>query len=478
MTDTRPVEMRETHSAIVLLLGDRAYKIKKPVDLGFLDFREESTRERMCRRELELNRRLAPDVYLDVITIAGSDGHSYEHGVLMRRMPDELRLSRLLERGVAVDGHLDALARLMANFHATALRGPQISAEGMAGGLRRRWSDNLRESEQYRGTLLVDPLHPRISELALDYVDGRVALLAERAEAGLVVDGHADLLAEDVYCLPDYPRVLDCIEFDDRLRWVDVLDDVAFLAMDLEHLGHRQLGEFFLHRYAEYSGVPDIPSLRHHYLAYRAYVRAKVLCIQAVQGREAAAAEADRFARLALRHLEAGEVRLILVGGAPGTGKTTLARGLSTALGATHVGTDTVRAPRPDRYSDTAKAETYRELLQRAGYALERGRTVVADATWGDPAMRELAAKTAAATHSRLIAVECSAPVEVAAARAQRRLDGDERDESEAGGEIARTLAARRAPWPEAIAIDTASTPDRALRQAVDAISGTKVLAG
>ena len=276
--------VRETHSAIVLLAGDRAYKIKKPVNLGFLDFRSEQVRRDVCRREVELNRRLAPDVYLDTISVAGSDGRTYEHGVLMRRMPEDLRLSTMVEQGLAVEAHLRSLAGLLARFHASADRGPQIAAEGTIVGLWHRWVHNLRETEVYRRTILAEDLHDRIRRFALRYVDGRAPLLAERAAAGLVVDGHGDLIAEDIFCLPDYPRVLDCLEFDDLLRWVDVLDDAAFLAMDLEHLGRPDLAQLFLRCYLESSGTPSVASLEHHYIAYRAFVRAKVACIQASQG--------------------------------------------------------------------------------------------------------------------------------------------------------------------------------------------------
>lgn len=466
-----PVELRETHTALVLLAGDRAYKIKKPVALGFLDFRDERARAAACRRELELNRRLAPDVYLDTFTVMGTQGERYAHGILMRRMPEDRRLSTLVEQGCPVQAELRAVARLVARFHAAAERGPHIVAEGTVVGLWRRWVNNLRETEAFRGAILAEVLHDRISHLALRYVDGRATLLAERAAAGLVVDGHGDLLADDVFCLPDYPRILDCIEFDDRLRYLDVLDDVAFLAMDLEARGRPDLAEYFLRSYLEFSGSPTTRSLEHHYIAYRAFVRAKVLCIQADQGRVVAGREANRYARLALRHLEAGEVTLTLVGGAPGTGKSTLARGLADRLGHALLSSDAVRNEMPDgkgRYTETARAATYAELLARARRALQRGESVVADATWGDPHLRNLAAELAAETESRLVCLECHAPADLAARRAQRRLDRGGSD-SEAGADVARQLAAQRPPWPEAIVVDTSASQDNSLSFALEA---------
>lgn len=470
----RTADVRETHSGVVLLVGDLAYKIKKPVDLGFLDFRTMAAREHACRRELELNRRLSPDVYLDVLDLVGTDGRVVEHAVLMRRMPEDLRLATMIERGDDVEDHLRALARLMAAFHERAERGTRIAAEGGPVGLRRRWTDNLREATGFRGAFLDEAVHDEISRLALGYLDGRGPLLTERAAAGRTVDGHGDLIAEDVFCLPDHPRVLDCLEFDDRLRWVDVLDDVAFLAMDLERLGHPELGERFLRWYDEFSGTPAPPSLRHHYVAYRAFVRAKVACIRAAQGRDASAAEAASLARLTLSHLRAGEVTLVLVAGAPGTGKTTLATALADRLGAVLLSTDAVRGELPgipvqDRYTDAAKEATYRELLARARLALEHGEPVVADATWGAVALRQAATDLAASTTSRLVRLECRLPRSIAAARAQRRLDA-RAAASEAGADVALRLATERDPWPEATGIDT-RTADEALAQAMAAVA-------
>jgi len=468
--------IHETHSGVVVLAGAHAYKIKKAVDLGFLDFRTEAVRAAACRREVELNRRLAPDVYEDLATVTGSEGQVLEHVVVMRRMPDDLRLSTLIADGADVSGHLHALARLMADFHAKADRGPAISREGTATGLRRRWSNNLDETEQFRGSVLDPRVHDQIRSLALRYVDGRGPLLSERAESGLVVDGHGDLIAQDIFCLPDYPRVLDCLEFDDLLRWVDVLDDVCFLAMDLERLGRRDLALTFLGWYEQFSSIPTVPTLTDHYIAYRAFVRAKVACIRAAQGDALSRTEADDLARLALAHLLAGEVRLVVVGGAPGTGKSTLAAALADRLGFSLLSSDRVRqdlAFTPaQRYTPASRQATYRELFARARLLLEHGESVLLDATFTDLHSRELAEHVAIGTESRLVRLECQAPPDLAAARAQRRHDAGGAT-SEADADIARVLARGREPWPQAVPIETAPAFDVAIRRAEQAIAAS-----
>jgi aminoglycoside phosphotransferase family enzyme/predicted kinase len=464
--DLPGARLHETHSGIVLLIGDLAYKLKKPADLGFLDFRTPEARWLACRRELDLNRRLAPDVYLDVSTFTRTGLTAAEPVLVMRRMPDDRRLSTLIADGADVDDDVRAIARRMAAFHSTAERGLTTAAAAGPEGLRRRWSDNLSQAQPYAGTVLDPAVLTRIRHAALRFVDGRTPLLTERANAGFAVDGHGDLITDDIFCLADGPRVLDCLEFDDALRRVDVLDDMAFLAMDLERLGRPDLADKLLAWYAEFSGVPVVESLRHHYIAYRAFVRAKVACIRAAQGVPEAAPEAQMFADLALRHLNAGEVRLVLVGGAPGTGKTTIATAVADQLGAALLSTDVIRQeqnwPVCARYSSETKAATYRALLDQARELLEHGQSVVADATWGERAWRLEADELAAATASTLIQLECEAPVDVAAARAEQRLQAGT-DHSEAGADIARTLAIHRDPWLDATRLDTSGPPTDAI---------------
>ena len=465
-TRTGSADLRETHCAVIVLVGDRAYKVKKPVDLGFLDFRDVQERERACRREVELNHRLAPDVYLGVGHFTAPSTGAVEPVVVMRRMPDELRLSTMLRTRQPVDEHVRRLARLLADFHASTVTQPAIAREGEEPALRRRWTANLRETDRFVGAFLDAARHSEVESLAMRYQDGRSPLLASRAAEGMIRDGHGDLVADDIFCLPDGPRVLDCLEFDDRLRYVDVLDDIAFLAMDLERLAAPVTAQHLFDWYAEFAGSQRVKSLEHHYMAYRAFVRAKVACLQADQGVTAAAPRARRLTDLALHHLKQGAVAMIVIGGVPGAGKTTLAAGITDLLGWVLLRSDEVRrelvTQAVDRYTAQATQATYDELLRRARTALTLGESVVLDATWSDGAQRAAARAVAAETFSDLVEFECVVPIEVAAVRAQQR-SGLRADASEADAEVVHKVAERWTAWPSAHQVSTAGSPAEAL---------------
>ncbi|HZQ26761.1 MAG TPA: AAA family ATPase, partial [Acidimicrobiales bacterium] len=256
--------------------------------------------------------------------------------------------------------------------------------------------------------------------------------------------------------LEDGPRVLDCIEFSDRLRYGDVLADVAFLAMDLERLGAPRLADHFLERWGELMGETHPASLAHHYIAYRALVRCKVACVRHGQGDPGAGASAGAHLELARRHLERGRVVLALVGGLPGTGKSTVAEGIGRACGWTVLRSDEVRQELTGDYTPESVRRTYEALVTRAEQALHLGLPVVLDATWGSAAMRELAAAAAARTSSDLVELRCVVDPAVAARRIATRREAFG---SEATPAVATALATRADPWPSAVDVDTEGDP-------------------
>jgi uncharacterized protein len=462
-----PSEVAETHVSWVVMLADRAYKLLKPVDLGFLDHRSREARSHACRRETEVNRRFAPDVYLGVLDVLDEGGRPRDHLIEMRRMPAGRRLSALLESEEAPE-RVAEVARAVAAIHAAAPRSPEISRAGEPQSVIANWRQGLAQVDDVARDLLPAGERRRIAELAIRYLEGRGGLLARRIDEGWVRDGHGDLLCDDVFCLDDGPRLLDCLAFDDRLRHSDVLADAAFLAMDIEAHGAEGLGRQMLEAWSRALGESHPPSLADHYVAYRAHVRAKVACLRRAQGDERAGAEARRLHGLCLRHLERARVRLVLVGGAPGTGKSTIAARVAERLGWTVLRSDAMRRSlhgAPDfggapaaygegRYSPERRAEVYAALLDDARRRLALGESVIIDASWSALAVRERAREVAEATRSELVEIRCSAPAEVGQRRiADRAARGE--DPSEATPEIARRLAVDADPWARASALDT-----------------------
>lgn len=464
-----PAQVHETHTGVVLLCGDRAYKVKKPLRTDFLDFSTPALRERACARELELNRRLAPDVYIGVAHLSDPAGGAAEPVLIMRRMPESARLSELLAGSDAPAPAATAeLVELLVRFHDGAARGPEIDRAGTAAAVRSRWRALLDPLGAAPAELVDAELLAHIDHAAVRYLDGRAPLFDSRIADGRIVDGHGDLLTEDIFALADGFRVLDCLDFDDRLRYVDRLDDIAFLAMDFEFLGHGDLGDRLVADYQRTSGDRAPASLRDHYIAYRATVRAKVDSIRADQGDPAAGARLSKHLSIAADRLARGAVRLTLVGGLPGTGKSTLAAELATETGAVLLASDSVRKElaRVDRvpghigqlgagrYSDANRARVYDELLWRARVLLADGVSVILDASWTAAEDRRRAAATAAEVAADLVLLHCVCPIELARARIGSRGHGHE---SDATTEIADAMAATAAPWPEAVTVDTAT---------------------
>lgn len=431
--------VRETHISWVFLVGDRAYKLKKPVKVAFLDFSTPDKRRWACEREDELNRRFSPDVYLGVATVLDPSGAPCDSIVVMRRMPDERRLATLVKAGADVHEHLRQIARVMAAYHAGAPTSPEISKLASLDAVRANWEDNFALMKDFYGPVLDVASATRIESLVRNYLGGRQRLFQERIERGMARGGHGDLKADDIFCLDDRPRILDCIEFNDQLRYADVLADVAFLAMDLERLGAPALAAQFMDAYREFSGESHPESLAHHYIAYRAHVRAKVECMRHAQGDASAAARASSLLGISLGHLEKARVRMVLVGGLPASGKSTLAIGLAERLGWAVFRSDEVRrdlagvgrdVPMPaalDRglYEPGRVEATYQEMFRRARLTLEEGVSVVLDATWRDERMRAAARRVASSTSSDLIELRCASPMNVLEARLASRQPND-----------------------------------------------------
>jgi hypothetical protein len=480
----------QTHISHVFLCGARVYKLRKAVRLAFLDFSTRALRNADALREVTLNRRLAPDVYLGLAALERAGGGwrfgplveearaDAEHAVVMRRLADGRDALTLLGAGALGPAHLRAAAERIAAFHARHALGRPAPFDAAA------WRERIdRPMRDNLASLRETAAAAALSAGALDALAGAwaealgraAAALEARRQAGRAVDGHGDLHLAHLWfeAGPEAPLFVDCVEFTDDLRHIDAASDVAFLFMDLAYRGHAALGEGWLGAYAEASGDFDLYAVVDLYAAYRAAVRAKVAGLAAADReiaaaqREAAAASAGRHAALAARLLAPREpAALLLVGGSVGVGKSTVAAALAEAGGALLLTSDRTRkrlaglapaaragaAPDAGLYTRAWGERTYAALLEHAAPALASGRTVVLDATWGERSRREAARRLAAAHRARalLVQVDCREATarERVVARARR---GD--DPSDAGPElVARSRARFEAPdeWPAA----------------------------
>jgi len=489
----RPERVRlvQTHISWVFIAGDRVYKVKKPADFGFLDFSTLPRRAQACRREVELNRRLAPGLYLGTVPIydKGTDfksvpgrgrfsltppGRVVDYAVVMRRLPQERLLTTLLARGVADAADLRRVARRIAAFHARAAeaapRWRRVAA--LADNLR----ENFRQTLPYLEKTVSGGDYLLVWDYNHDFFERRRPLLEKRAREGRIRDGHGDLHAEHISIERSRVRIYDCIEFSDRLRQCDVAADIAFLYMDLLHHRRPDLATTVMDEYLRRSGDWEVRLLIPFYACYRAVVREKVESFRLADPgitaarKRAAARRATSYFRLA-RELARRDARprLILVGGLPGSGKSTIARLLAGRIGADCIASDVLRkelagAQPGERLTAEVGAGvygagmtelTYRELLVQAERQLRAGRSVILDASFAHAADRRHAKALARDVGGVLIAVECRCTVKIARQRLESRARPGYTGPSDAGWEVYQAMRRTFDPWTDAVQVDT-----------------------
>jgi aminoglycoside phosphotransferase family enzyme/predicted kinase len=411
------VEVRQTHASVVFLAGAFAYKIKKPVHLGFLDFSTLEKRRQDCEAEVRLNRRLAPSVYLSVVPVAEvngllrweADGEPVEWAVKMRRLPDDATMQSRLLRGEIGSSDVENLARRIADFHAKASAGPEIARYGRFDIVSRNLLENFEATKDHIGSTVSAAVFDRVRFLTVTELDRCRGLIESRADRGVPRDTHGDLHLDHVYLFPDQAPpddllIIDCIEFNDRFRYADPIADMAFLHMDLLAHNRPDLARAFAEAYFRTCGDEEGRQLVRLYTAYRAAVRGKVEGMKALEpevppeDRDKARLKAQRHWLLALGVLEAPARRpcLILIGGLPGSGKSTLAQRLALEANCELIRTDVVRkelaglAPTESGrtgfgegiYAPEWSERTYAECLERARRLLFEGKRVIVDAVF------------------------------------------------------------------------------------------------
>lgn len=443
------IEQRDTHISKVFLTGDYAYKIKKPVNLEFLDFTSLDKRRHFCQQEINLNRRLASDVYLEVVPITFQDGRyrmsgggrPVEYAVRMRQLPEAYTMLKLVRRGKLGNTLIDKLAGVLADFYGHATVSESIESVGSLESVRLNCEENFRQTEKFLSIFIDERMFSIIKSATNAFLNRRQALFKRRVQQEKIRDCHGDLRTGHIY-FSNGIKIIDCIEFNDRFRYSDVASDLAFLAMDLDFEGYPQIAQRLINTYLETTGDEEMLILLDFYKCYRAYVRFKVNCFY-LQGedlplsaRSKLIKETHRYLTLAYRYaVQFTRPTIWVVCGLPGGGKSTIAMEMANRLGVKILQSDYVRkqllgAPkeRPESipfesgiYSKEASSLTYGKLMMLTQEIVEKGGSVILDATFSLQRQRNEVMRLARDMDANILFIECGASYEILKRRLANR---------------------------------------------------------
>jgi aminoglycoside phosphotransferase family enzyme/predicted kinase len=437
------LERRDTHISTVFLTGRRAYKLKKPVDFGFLNFRSLKARKRYCEREVELNQRLSRDIYLEVVPIyrrkdqrfsLTGPGRIVECAVKMRQLPEAVSLLQLLKQHKIRPRHMIRLGRRLAEFFDFSPRSSEIDGFGQPDVVAFNVEENFRQLAAFVGKALDPQKWEFICQVSRSFLNHRQNLFLERIQDGRVRDGHGDLRCDHVYFYRGL-QIIDCIEFNDRFRYGDAALDLAFLHMDLEHHGHPEFSRQLIRAYASRAADPGVYVLLDFYAAYRAVVRLKIACFQhADKSRPEGPDEIQGYFGQAYRYaLMFGRPTLWIFCGLPATGKSNRSAKVAAALAIPRLQSDQVRKDlfspidatvvpygrgvyRPD-----LRRQVYAHMLLKAQEIIKQGESVILDATFSRRKWRDEARQLAVDHDATVIVVDCVSSVETIRRRLRER---------------------------------------------------------
>jgi hypothetical protein len=450
--DPPEVELVQTHISYVFLAGDEVFKLKKPVNLGFADFRTLESRREACEAEVRLNRRGCPgSIYLGVEPVTrngrghrvGGAGEAVDYAVHMKRLPADRMMDELLERGEVDIGLIGRVAGRLTELHEGAERGPHIVAVGGPETHLRDWRDSLVDIERFAGRTLSRKRFETIRRYAETTIAREAGFMQQREDEGWVRDCHGDLRSDAVCFDESVPGgicIYDCIEFNERFRYIDTALDAAFLAMDLDYRGHADLSDPFIGLYAAAIGDMTLPLLLHFYKSFRAVIRGKVESLLLddagvpAKQKTAARRRARAYFELAEQYAKRPSFKgAVLVTGPSGSGKSVLAGSLAARLGAALLSTDAVRrdlfgrresaseALGEGRYTPESRERVYANVIARAESLLSQGRPLIIDGTYITRDRRAPVIAAVRAAGVPLLVIECSAPDAVVRTRQDQR---------------------------------------------------------
>jgi len=434
---TEPIELIQTHISYVLLTGDYVYKLKKPVNFGFLDFSTLDKRQHFCNQELRLNQRGAPELYLEVLPVTqvdrqyqlGGTGQPVEYALKLHQFPQEALLSKLFEQGQLGETDLEELGCVVAQYHAKAETNDYIRTFGEIPQVRAAINKNYEQTQKYIGGSQTQAQFEETKHYTDSFFAQRPELFTSRIQNNWIRECHGDLHLRNICRWQGKIMLFDCIELNEPFRFVDVMYDVAFTVMDLEARQRPDLGNAFLNTYVEQTGDWEGLQVLPLYLSRQAYVRAKVNSLLLddpavpAAAKEEAVATAAHYYQLAWQYTKPRQGKLILMSGLSGSGKSTIARQLARKLGAIHIRSDAVRKhlggiSLQDRgsaelYTAEMSQQTYGRLLELGMMLATQGFPVILDAKYDRQQLRLKAKARAEAHHLPLQIVNCTAPLEV-----------------------------------------------------------------
>jgi len=442
------IDVLQTHISFVALTGKYAYKVKKPVNFGFLDFSTLEKRKHYCEEELKLNKRLCPDIYLDVVPLTmknthlelNGDGEIVDYAVKMKEFPQRNIMTRLLETDEIDEETIDSICDILVDFYKKDKRSSEIDQYGEIEYIKKNTDENFEQTLSMVDTTIPQDVYVFIKDATNKFLQNKKEVFEERIQGGFIHDCHGDLHSGNIVVTGKDVCIFDCIEFNKRFRYSDVASDIGFLAMDLDFQGQPYLSSYLIDKYIEKSNDPGILKVLNFYKCYRAYVRGKVIGFKLddpnvdkndkqniIDTARKYFDLAQYYAELFSRDIKETCPVLFITSGLTGTGKTTVARKIMVDYHAHMISTDTVRkelegiakferhhdAYNTGLYSPEKMRYTYEKITEKAEKQLRKGRNVVLDATFKTRELRDEAKKLSEKTNTDFIILYSTCPEDI-----------------------------------------------------------------
>jgi len=442
------VSVIQTHISYVVLTGKYVYKIKKPVNFGFLDFSTLEKRKYFCEEELRLNRRLCPEIYLDVVSFTkknddieiNGSGEIIDFAVKMNEFPQESILNKLLKKNKIVEKTIDNIVDILVNFYKSSISSDEINYFGTVEAVKHNTDENFEQTKEFINLTITKEKFDSIKKRTNDFLNLNKNILENRVKNGFIKDCHGDLHSGNIVVINDKICIFDCIEFNQRFRYSDVASDIAFLSMDLDFLGQAYLSSYLIEKYVEKSKDENIFDVLNFYKCYRAYVRGKVIGFK-LNDPNIDKLEKEKTINLARKYFDLAyfysklfsrnhkkDIKpvLFITTGLTGTGKTTIARKFAVDYNAKIISTDTVRkefagidkyerhydAYNTGLYSPKKMRQTYDKMFEKAEFFLNNRKNVVLDATFKTEKLRDIARKISEKNNVFFLILYCNCPEE------------------------------------------------------------------